>query len=329
MKPMIGAVGADSVAAHAGLSAGDQIEAVGGRPTSTWEDATLRILDELLADATIELTVRESDGDVRTVPLDVRGREAELTEPAALYRGLGLQPGPVIPAVVGEVTADSPAERAGLRVGDEVVRIGGRSIRGWEEWVGFIRERPGETVDVVVRRDGDQQALTMTIGSADENGTTIGRIGAARAAPSQEVLDELRAEQRYGLLEAVPRGIEKTWEMSALTVNMLVHMVIGDVSLKNMSGPLSIADFAGDSAQGGLGTFLGFLAAVSISLGILNLLPIPLLDGGQVIYQLAEGLKGSPLSERTMMLGQQVGVFFLIVLMGFAFYNDLTRIFGS
>jgi len=142
-------------------------------------------------------------------------------------------------------------------------------------------------------------------------------------------VERLRAEQRYGVLEALPRGVEKTWEMTSLTVRMLSRMVVGQVSLKNMSGPITIAAVAGDSAQAGLGAFFNFLAVVSISLGIINLVPVPLLDGGQVLYQIVEWIKGSPLSERAMALGQQIGVFFLIVLMSFVFYNDLTRIFGS
>ncbi len=330
LKPLIGAVEADSVAARAGLVGGDEIEAVGGRRTETWEDATLRIFEELLADARIELTVRAPDGDVKDVRLDVSGREAELTEPSALYRGLGIRPGPVLPAILSGVTEGSPAEAAGLKAGDQVLAVGGQELEGWEQWVDFIRARPGETVDVTVLRDGRELDLTMTIGSLEEEGTTVGRIGASRIAGlSPEALADLQAEQRYGLLESIPRGVEKTWQMGALTVRMLVRMVVGDVSLKNMSGPLTIADYAGDSAAAGFATFLSFLAAVSISLGILNLLPVPLLDGGQVVYQLVEWFKGSPLSDRAMVLGQQIGVAFLIVLMSFAFYNDLSRIFGS
>jgi regulator of sigma E protease len=195
--------------------------------------------------------------------------------------------------------------------------------------VEFVRARPGETVDVTVLRDGAEVTLTLTIGEQTEGERTIGRIGAQRAASlPPEMIERIQAEQRYGVLESWPRAIEKTWEMSALTVRMLVRMVVGDVSLKNMSGPITIAAYAGDSAQAGLSAFLSFLAVVSISLGILNLVPIPLLDGGQVVYQIAEGLKGAPLSERAMVLGQQIGVFFLIVLMSFVVYNDLARLFG-
>jgi regulator of sigma E protease len=145
---------------------------------------------------------------------------------------------------------------------------------------------------------------------------------------AREIAAEVQTTQRYGVLEALPRGVAKTWEISALTLRMLSRMVIGDVSVRNLSGPISIAGYAGDSAQAGVGAFLSFLAVVSVSLGILNLLPIPLLDGGQIAYQLIELVKGSPMSERALALGQQVGILFLIVLMSFAFYNDLSRVFG-
>jgi regulator of sigma E protease len=330
IKPLIGAVTDDSVAARAGLQPDDEIEAVGGRPTQTWEHATLSMFSELLADARVDLTVRAADGNIRNVVLDVRGREAELTEPGALFTGLGIRPGPVVPAVIADVTPDAPAAQAGFAAGDEVIRAGDTDVQNWEQWVEFIRQRPGETVDVDILRGGRERSLQVTIGTVEENGQTVGRIGASRLAQlPPETLERLRAEQRYGLVESVPRGIEKTWEMSALTVRMLARMVVGDVSLKNMSGPIAIAEYAGASAQAGFSAFLNFLAVVSISLGILNLLPIPLLDGGQVVYQLAEWLKGSPLSERAMAFGQQLGVFFLIVLMSFVFYNDLSRIFGS
>jgi regulator of sigma E protease len=330
IKPLIGAVSDGSVAARAGLAPNDRIEAVGGRSTETLESATLAIFDELLADARIDLTIREPNGNVKNVMLDVRGREAELTEPAALFSGLGIRPGPVVPAVIAAITAGSAAERAGFAIGDEVLRANGAPIRGWEQWREFIRQRPGEAVSIDVLRDGRTLTVPVTIPGVDDGGKTVGQIGASASDTlPQATIDELRAEQRYGVLEALPRGIQKTWDMSALTVRMLAKMVMGDVSLKNVSGPIQIASYAGASAQAGLGSFFDFLAVVSISLGILNLLPIPLLDGGQVVYQLAEWIKGSPLSERAMAVGQQIGVFFLIVLMSFVFYNDITRMFGS
>lgn len=329
MKPVIGAVTEGSVAAEAGLRADDVIEAVGGRPTETLEGATFAMYDELLRDARIDLRVREPSGEIKEIVLDVTGREAELTEPAALFSGLGIRPGIVLPPVIGAIAEGSAAEAAGFRVGDEVVSADGAPISSWEEWVTFIRSRPGAAVEIEVERDGERQVVPITIPAVEENGVTIGRIGAAATEVPLSAIEALRAEQRYGVVDALRHGIQKTWDASALTVRMLVRMVVGDVSLKNMSGPIAIATYAGASAQAGLSSFIDFLAIVSISLGIINLMPIPLLDGGQVVYQVAEWLKGAPLSERAMAVGQQIGVLFLIVLMTFVFYNDLTRIFGS
>ncbi len=314
-KPLIASVEPDTAAARAGLRSGDELMAVGGSATPAWENATLQILDELLDDGRIEMTVRGNDGATRQVELDVRGREQELTEPAVLFSGLGFRPG--VAPVVGSINDDSPAERAGLLPGDRVLSGNGEPIEDWTKWVTFLRSRPGETVELVVLRDDRELRLTATLQALTEEGATFGRIGAN--AP----------EQRYGLFESMPRAVAKTGEMVTFTVSMITRMVTGDVSLKNMSGPLSIADIAGSSAEMGLAYFLSFLAAVSISLGILNLLPIPLLDGGQIVYQLAEAVKGAPLSERAMVLGQQIGIFFVIALTGFAFYNDIVRLFGS
>jgi regulator of sigma E protease len=319
LKPLIARVEPGSVAAGAGLTPGDEIVAIGGRPMSSWDDATLGILDEVLDDGRIRLTVRDPRGATRDAELDVRGREHELTEPTVLFRGLGFQPGPA--AIIDVVVADSPAERAGLVPGDRVIRGDDQPIEDWSQWVDFLRQRPGETVDVTVLRDGRELTVTATLETITENGRTRGRIGANGIDPM--------TEQRYGVIESVPRAVEKTWSVVAFTASIVAHMITGEVSLKNMSGPLSIADIAGDSAEAGLAYFLYFLGAVSISLGILNLLPIPLLDGGQIVYQLAEAVKGAPLSERAMVIGQQIGIFFVIALTGFAFYNDIVRLFGS
>ena len=328
-KAVIGAVVEDSIAARAGLMANDEIEAVGGRPTATWEGATLVFYDELLGKGLIELTVREPSGATKNVSLDVRGRSRELTEPAALYNGLGIRPAPAVPAMVGTVTPGSAAEVAGLQPGDLVLRGDGHKIADWEEWVQFIRKRPGQSVELEIRRGDGTLEVPVTIGSVEENGTTVGRIGASRPELPASAFESLRAEQRYSVLDALPRGLATTWQMTSLTLRMLGHMIVGQVSLKNMSGPIAIATVAGDAAQAGFRAFFDVLAVLSISLGIINLVPIPVLDGGQVLYQVLEWIKGSPLSERALAVGQQIGVFFLIVLMSFVFYNDLTRIFGS
>jgi regulator of sigma E protease len=328
-KAVIGAVVEDSVAARAGLVANDEIQAVGDRPTATWESATLVIYEELLGTGLIDLTVREPSGETKDVVLDVRGRSRELTEPAALYNGLGIRPAPAVPAVVGTVAPGSAAEAAGLQAGDQVLRGDGRQIADWEQWVEFIRKRPGQSVTLEIRRGENTLDVPVTIGAVEEKGTTVGRIGASRPELPASAFEALRAEQRYSVLEALPRGLATTWQMTSLTLRMLGHMIVGQVSLKNMSGPIAIATVAGDAAQAGFRAFFDVLAVLSISLGIINLVPVPVLDGGQVLYQVLEWIKGSPLSERALAVGQQIGVFFLIVLMSFVFYNDLTRIFGS
>jgi regulator of sigma E protease len=330
IKPIVGEVAPGSIAAAAGLQPDDAIESVGGRPTETLEDAVLAILDGLLATGQIEMQVREPDGDARPVELDVRGRESELTEPDALFTGLGFQPGPLIPADIERVDPGSPAERGGLLAGDQVIGANGQTVRSWQQWVEFVRERPGESVAVAVLRDDRRVELTLTVGAVDEAGVQVGRVGTWPVGRLPvEVIERIQAEQRYGVFAAVPRSLDKTWEMTTLTLRLLGRMIVGDVSLRNASGPIMIAAYAGDSAAAGFTAFLGFLGIVSISLGVMNLLPVPILDGGQILYQLAEGLKGAPLSERAMLVGQQLGLALLIVLMSFVFYNDLTRIFGA
>ena len=318
LKPYVASVEPGSVAAIAGLKAGDEITAVGGRETLSWESGTLRLLDEILDDGRIDLAVRAPNGATRDLTLDVRGRETELTEPAVLWEGLGFRPGP--PALAGAIESGTPADRAGLRPGDLIVLGNGKPIEGWGQWVEFLRSKPGETVELTVLRDGRELMLQATLDSVTENGKAVGQIG---------VRGDWVALQRYGVLESFPRAVDETWGMIKFSVSIVTHMIVGQVSLKNMSGPLSIADLAGEAAEAGLAYFLKVLAAVSISLGILNLLPIPLLDGGQIVYQLAEWIKGAPLSERAMVLGQQIGIFFVIALTGFAFYNDIVRLFGS
>jgi regulator of sigma E protease len=345
VKAIIGIVAEGSIAAEAGLLQDQEIIAIGGRATPTWDAAVFGILDELLTDGLIDFTVREPGGAIRLIELDVRGREAELTEPGDLFVGLGFEPGPVRPAVLGELTPGLAAERAGLRPGDRVLQLDGQVINRFTELVDAVRARPGEIVTVLVERSGRELTVEIEIGEVFsqgeelttevESGETVRRGERRGIIGAAENVDVLRAiaenvatTERYGVLEAFPKGLAKTWEMSALTVRMLGRMITGDVSVRNISGPINIAAYAGDSARAGLGSFLSFLSIVSISLGILNLLPVPLLDGGQIVYQLAEVVKGSPLSERAMIFGQQIGLLLLVVLMSFAFYNDLSRIFG-
>jgi regulator of sigma E protease len=328
VKPVIGAVEPQSVSDRAGLVNGDLVVGVGERAVATWEGTILAMLDALLADGDIPLTVAGENGQKRDVVLLTAGEESNLTEPGQLFIGLGFQPwSPELPPVIDEITPNGPAERAGMRPGDEVIAAAGSAVTSWPQWVEYVRAHPNERVDTLVLRDGEQVALSIDIGESESEGDRIGRIGAS-VRVSEDLYADMQAERRYGLVEAGPAAISKTWEMMALTVRMTGSMLTGGVSVKNISGPINIAQYAGYSATAGLVQFLSFLAIVSISLGILNLLPIPMLDGGQIFYQLLEAVKGSPISERGQIFGQQIGIFFLLLLMSFAFYNDLARIFG-
>jgi regulator of sigma E protease len=332
LKPYVGDVTPGSIAAKGGLEAADEIRTVGGVRTATWDDATLAILDEMLNDGRIPMTVVGQDGKTRRVELDVQGKVAKLSEPSELFPGLGIEPGPVLPAVIGKVLPGGPAEEAGLKVGDRVLAMNGQRVASFQAWGDLIKQHAGETVMLRIERDGSELDIPVQVRTIEQEGRSYVGIG---VESSREVGSELRAlaerlttEQRYGVGQAFVHGAGKTWEMSALTVRMLGRMIIGQVSVRNLSGPITIASYAGDSAEAGIGAFLSFLAVVSVSLGILNLLPVPILDGGQIVYQLVEWVKGSPLSERAMIVGQQIGMGLLIVLMGFVFYNDLTRVFS-
>lgn len=320
--PAVGAVEPGSYAADAGLEYGDRILAVGDVRTGDWEAALVAMLEQLVADGRVELTVANDAGE-RTVVLDVAGEQRALTEPGRLFDGLGFRPWQP-PAVAGEVTAGGAAALAGIEPGDLIVAIDGQPVRSFGDLQEIVSPRPGEPMAVEVLRDRESLDFDLVAGSVTEGGKTMGRLGIGSTAAIGDYYYLLQ----YGPLESIGPALERMWRSAAFTVNMLGRMVTGDVSIKNISGPINIAQFAGDSAQAGFSRFIEFLAIVSISLGVLNLLPVPVLDGGQIVYQVVELVKGSPMSERAQMLGQQVGIFALLLLMSFAFYNDIARILG-
>jgi regulator of sigma E protease len=328
LKPVLGEVVADSPAAQAGLQAGDEIVAVGQRETVTREAAVLAVLDELMNGGSIELQLRDAGGETRSVELRVRGERRALTEPGALLPGLGFDFWyPRVPAVVGKIVPGSPAERAGLREGDAIVAVDGQPVSDFAGLVAQVQPKPGAQLSFTIERQGATLSIPVDVESQREGERMVGRIG-VQPAPPAALPEEMRTRERHGPFGALLRATDKTWDMSVLTVRMLWNVATGDVSVKNLSGPINIAEYAGFSARQGILAFLSFLAIVSVSLFVLNLLPIPILDGGQIVYQLAELAKGSPLSERTQAMGQQIGILLLLVLMSFAFYNDLSRLFS-
>ena len=327
VRPVVGEVMPSSVAAQAGFVAGDEILAVNGKPTPTWESAVLGLLDAGLEEqAVFNVSVRNPSGN--EAGLRVRLDEsARLLGKGRLLDNFGLKPWrPSYPAVLDRLVAGSPGEVAGMQAGDQVVSAGGSAIDDWNQWVDYVRSRPGERIPVVVARDGARLDLVIVPETVRDGGETIGRIGAYVRLPDDGQHATMRVVVRHGLFEAVPAALGKTWDMSTLTLRTLWKMVTGKASIENLSGPISIAQYAGHSAAIGLASFLGFLAIVSISLGVLNLLPIPILDGGHLLYYMIEFFKGSPVSETVQLVGQRIGILLLLALMSLAFYNDLARL---
>lgn len=325
VKPIVGEVLPGSYAEQAGVRPQDEIVAVRGEPTPTWEAVTLQLLEGVLADGDIPLEVRRPDGAIARLQLVVE-ETAALTEPGALMDGIGLRLwNPALAPVIGDVEPGGSAAQAGLQSGDRILSADGKPITEWGEWVEFVRARPGRIVELRIERNGAEREVSLVIGSVETETGPVGQIG-ARAYVPPELLERLRAELRYGPVAAAVAAFEKTWDVSALTLRMLGKMVVGEASLKNISGPINIAQYAGVTASIGLVPFLAFLAVISVSLGVLNLLPIPILDGGHLAYYLVELVKGSPVSARVEALGQQIGLFVLFLLMGLAVYNDLARL---
>jgi regulator of sigma E protease len=330
VRPIVGDVTAGSLAAAAGLHSGDEIRAVNGSAVSGQRDVVFGLLDAMSSRGEAALSVRGSGGELRDAKLRVPDAEQRrrLTEPAELFRGLGFQFWtPPLPAVLGQVMPDGPAARAGLHPGDEIVAIDGQPVHDFREIVALISAHPGERVTIDYRRAGSAHRVQLQVLSEQVAGKRVGRIHVTQP-PGKGYPESMLRHTELGAAVALVRAGGEAWSMTVLQARLFWRMVLGRVSLKNLSGPLSIAEFAGDSAEAGVAAFLGFLVLISLSLGFLNLLPIPILDGGQIVFQLVEWLKGSPLSERAQALGQQVGIALLIVLMGVALYNDIARQFG-
>jgi regulator of sigma E protease len=215
-----------------------------------------------------------------------------------------------------------------LQAGDRILAVDGKPIVSWNELVELVRNRPAQQLRLAYQRGNERRELALVPEAVQQNGSAVGRIGAA-AKLDQQALDKLVTVVRYGAASALANAVEKTWDTSVFSLRMLGRMLIGQVSWKNLSGPVTIADYAGQSAQLGMVSYLNFLALISISLGVLNLLPIPLLDGGHLMYYTVEIFKGSPVSDRIMEIGQKLGLTLLLVLMAFAFYNDINRLISG
>ena len=322
LKPVVGQVEPDSYAAAAGLRFGDRIVAIGDEDSLDWETALLLMIDSMVTDGQIPMRLETGSSSSRVAIIDVGDDSARLTEPGLLFEGLGFSPWQP-PALLDQISPEGAADNAGLLAGDTITVIDGEQVLTYIDVYRLVGERPSKNVDIAFMRDGTEQTVNVDLGVAEDD-PERGLLGVRLLRD----YGDLRYDRRYGLLASVGEAVQQTWTTTKFTGTMLAKMATGGVSIRNISGPISIAQYAGDSASAGFDRFLHFLALISISLGVLNLLPIPILDGGQIVYQAIEGLKGSPLSEKFQVIGQQVGIFALLMLMSFAFYNDIARLFG-
>ena len=325
VKPVVGQVRLDSPAAVAGLQRGDQIVRVGERRVGDTEELQIALIRQFSSDGVIPLRVRR-DGSERSLMLRLGDDRRAMTEPGKLLPGLGFDLATWnADTLVHEAPPGSAGARAGLRAGDRLLAIDGQPVANSAEFVSMVNAAPGRDISIEVERSGERLRIVAPVPRVMEAGRAIGRLGITLQEGPRAWPPGLVEIHRSGPIDAALGGVAKTWEMSSLTVQMLWRIVTGQVSAKNISGPISIAEFAGISAYLGPAAFLAFLAIISVSLGVLNLMPVPLLDGGQVVYQLVEAVKGTPLSERAQLFGQQVGIALLVVLMSLAFYNDISR----
>ena len=328
MKPVIGAVAPGSPAAQAQFMPGETIIKIGSHAVATWQDARWVLLNYAVERGVVSVELQNDRAEINWRKLDLSHLKPEDLD-SDFLRTLGFERlQPPLPPVIGRLTPGAAGERSGLLAGDEIVAINGRPIHAWDQVVTAISENPGKQLKVDVKRGATLLALIVTPDAVIDKAVSIGRIGAAPRI-DRAAMEKYMVEVRYSPWTSLVKAVERTWDTSTFSLRMLGKMAIGEVSLKNLSGPITIADYAGQSAQIGWSSYLLFLALISISLGILNLLPIPLLDGGHLMYYMLEIVKGSPVSDKAMEIGQQVGMGMLLLLMVFAMYNDITRLING
>lgn len=324
LKPLLGEIPQNTPAAHASLKQGEQIKKIAGIPVATWQDVRWVLMQQALKSDVVEIEAMSGSREVHLHRLALSGIGKEDFE-GDFLKQLGLTPyQPTVPARIGEIVAGGAAEAAGLKAGDEILLIDGIAVGQWEDFVRIVRKNPNHQLSLKIRRGSEEFYLPITPQAAKEGDELIGRVGAAYRMDQAET-DKLLTTVEYAPLAALSRAAQKTWDTSIFSLKMLGKMLTGDVSWKGISGPVTIASYAGQSAQIGWEAFLGFLALVSISLGVLNLLPVPVLDGGHLLYYVVEIFKGSPVSAQTMETGQRIGLILLGLLMAVAFYNDFYR----
>ena len=323
-RPIIGEVAKDSLAAQASFSSGEVIQKINGEPVKSWQEARWILLEESLENGVVEIETINQNKELFNHTLSFSGinQDSEID----ILKKMGLQEYQlVIPAVIGEILPNSAAEKAGIKAEDKILSVDGVTTNDWERLVSIVKANPNKKLWFEITREQKTLRIAVTPEKVTESGEALGRIGAAPKIDKKE-LDKLLVEFSYSPFVSLQKASIKTWDTSIFSLKMLGKMLMGQVSLKSISGPVTIADYAGKSANMGLKTFLSFLALVSISIGVLNLLPIPVLDGGHLMYYMVEIFKGSPVSESIMLAGQKVGFAVLGLLMTLAIFNDLNRL---
>lgn len=325
LRPIVGEVAPGSIAEQAGLRPGDEIVAVDSRSTPTWNAVLQASMERLIDAGEVVMQVRE-EGQERELRVTLGPLSLDDLARGTLSQKLGIKPyWPRLSPVIGEVVAGGAAARAGLKPGDRIVAADGQAIEYWDAWVEYVQARPERWIRTEVLRGTERVTLDLKPDRWEKEGSAIGRIGAIVAQP-KGLGQELLAVEQYPPSSAIALAVRKTWDLSWLTLQILGQMLFGQASLQHLSGPLSIAQYAGESASIGFVPFLAFLGLVSVSLGVLNLLPVPLLDGGHLMYYLIEFISRKPVSETVQHIGQQVGIAILVGLMGLALYNDIMRL---
>ncbi len=324
VAPIVGQIADESVAERVGLQEGMEIHAVDGHRVSSWRDVNMRILERTGEHGSISMEVSE-DGARGTVSGELSGWGLSDDTPNPLAE-FGITPWrPAVPPVLGQISEGGRAEAAGLQPGDRIVAVNGEAIGSWFELVDFIRNAPEQTLQVTVERNGSEQSLSVTPEArTEESGESIGFVGAGVEAISWP--EEVLRDVSYGPFAAIPVALSETWADTRLTLVAIKKMVTGLLSPTNLSGPITIARVAEASVSSGFEDFVRFLAYLSVSLGILNLLPVPVLDGGHIVYYTIEALRGKPLSEQAQAFGLRIGMAMILTLMVFALYNDLMRL---
>ena len=326
IKPILGTVAQGTLAAAAGFVEGDQIIAVNDQPTPTWSVAMGDIITAALdGDQDIKVTVKNFDDQQAVRLLTIA--ESDAQNPEVLYERLGFKPwSPKLKPVIGKVLEGSAALAAGLRQGDLIVSADGVVINDWMQWVDTVKIHPGVAINLKIERDGVQLPVIITPKSVQAGDKTEGKIGASVFVP-EDLIKSITVDYALSPLAAIPVALETTWTYAATTLKMMGRMLIGQASVENLSGPISIAQYAGQSAEMGAAAFIKFMALVSVSLGVLNLLPVPVLDGGHLLFFALEAVKGRPVSEKIQNFFQQVGIALLMSLMALAMVLDVQRLF--